>query len=270
MGIQEIFRSEKPIIGMVHLLPLPGSPRYGGSLGSIVERALAEARALEAGGMDGFLVENIGDAPFTRGSVEPATVAAMTAVIAEVARAVRIPFGVNVLKNDARAALAVAAVTGARFIRVNIHIGAVVTDQGIIQGDAYGTLRYRREIGADAKEGGVKIFADVMAKHGVPIGPVDLEQEARDCARRGLADVLVVSGKGTGERTDVEAIKLVRRAVPEVPVLVGSGADVATIREILDLADGAIVGTSLKRDGRLGNPIDPARVERLVRAARAG
>ena len=264
-SLAEVLGTPRALIGMVHLLPLPGSPRWGGSLGEVVERALADARALEAGGLHALLVENYGDTPFTAGRVDAATVAAMTAVISEIRRNVRLPLGVNVLKNDAQSGLAVAAATGARFIRINVHVGAVVGDQGIIQSDAYNTLRYRRLLGAD-----VKIFADVQAKHGVPLAPVELEQEARDCVSRGLADALVVSGKATGEATPLEDVKRVRSAVRDVPLLVGSGVTPDTVSELLSVADGAIVGTFLKRDGRLGNPVDPDRVKRLVEGARGG
>lgn len=262
MRMTDLFGREKVLLGMVHLLPLPGSPRWGGSLAAVLEAAREDVKALEAGGMDGCLVENHGDAPFTPGAVDPATVAAMAVVVGELRQATALPFGINVLKNDARAALAIAAATGARFIRVNIHIGAVVADQGIIQGDAYGTLRYRRLLSAD-----VKIFADVLAKHGAPLAPVDVEQEARDAAYRGLADALIVSGKGTGEPTDLARLEAVRRAVPDRPVLVGSGATPKTVGRLLEVADGVIVGTSIKRDGNLANPVDVRRVEALVRAA---
>jgi len=258
----DLFRREKVLLGMVHLLPLPGSPRWGGSLRPVLEAALADAKALEAGGMDGCLVENYGDAPFTPGAVDPATVAAMAVVVAEIRRVTPLPVGVNVLKNDARAALAVAAATGAGFLRVNVHVGAVLADQGIIQGDAYGTLRYRRMLSAD-----VKIFADVLAKHGAPLAPLDVEQEARDAAYRGLADALIVSGKGTGEPTDLRRLQAVRRAVPDRPVLVGSGVTPETVGRLLEVVDGIIVGTSIKRDGRLGNAVDISRVAALTRAS---
>ncbi len=263
-SLADILGAPRPLIGMVHLGPLPGSPRWGGSIAEVVERALADARALEAGGLHALLVENHGDAPFTAGRVDAATVAAMTAVIAEIRRSVRLPLGVNVLKNDAQSALAIAAATGACFIRVNVHVGAVVGDQGIIQSDAYNTLRYRRLLDAD-----VKIFADVQAKHGAPLAPVELEQEARDCVSRGLADALVVSGKATGEATPLEDVKRVRSAVRDVPLLVGSGVTPDTVADLLSVADGVIVGTFLKRDGRLGNPVDADRVKRLVEAALA-
>lgn len=263
-GLAALLGVSKALIGMVHLLPLPGSPRWGGSMEAVIERALEDARALAAGGMDALLVENHGDAPFFRERVDAATVAAMARATAEIRRAVFLPIGVNVLKNDAQSALAVAVATGARFIRVNIHTGAVVADQGIIQSDAAATLRSRRLLAAD-----VKIFADVQAKHGVPVAPVELEQEARDSVGRGLADALIVSGTATGEATSLEDVKRVRSAVREVPLLVGSGVTPESVGDLFSVADGAIVGTSLKRDGRLDNPVDPGRVKRLVEAARA-
>jgi uncharacterized protein len=188
----------------------------------------------------------------------------MAVVIGEIRRGVSLPLGVNVLRSDALSALAIAAATGARFVRVNVHVGAVVADQGLLQSNAHDTLRYRRLLGAD-----VKILADVQAKHGVPLAPVPIEQEARDCVNRGLADGLVVSGAATGEPTPMGDIKRVRGAVPDVPLLVGSGVTAETVAELLSIADGVIVGTAVKRDGRLANPVDPERVHRLVEAARA-
>jgi membrane complex biogenesis BtpA family protein len=257
-------RLDRTLIGMVHLPPLPGSPRWDGSMERVTAQALADARALAEGGMDALLVENHGDAPFTRGRVAPATVAAMAVIAAAVRAALpHIPLGVNVLKNDGRAALAVACAAGARFVRVNVHAGAVVADQGLVQSDAYHTLRDRRLLSAD-----VRIFADVQGKHAVPLAPVELEQEARDLVHRGLADALVVSGKATGEATPIADVKRVRSAVPGVPLLVGSGVTADTVGELLSVADAVIVGTFLKRDGDVGNPVDPARVRRLVAAAR--
>jgi membrane complex biogenesis BtpA family protein len=195
--------------------------------------------------------------------VDAATVAGMAVAIDAIRRAVALPIGVNVLKNDVRSALAVAAATGARFVRVNVHVGAVAADQGIIESEAHDTLRYRRLLGV-----AVAILADVQAKHGMPLAPVALEQEARDCYTRGLADALVVSGVATGEPTPITDLKRVRGAVPEAPLLVGSGATPETVAELLSVADAVIVGTSIKRDGRLANPVDVDRVRRLVAAAR--
>ena len=249
------------LIGMVHLPPLPGSPRWEGSMDRVAAAALDDARALVEGGLGALLVENYGDAPFTTGRVAPATVAAMGVIAAELRHAFpKTPLGVNVLKNDARAALAIACAVGGRFIRVNVHAGAVVADQGIVQTTAYRTLRDRRLLGQPADRPG----------HGpVRLGvPVELEQTARDLVHRGLADALVVSGPGTGRATPVADVKRVRLAVPDVPLLVGSGVTPETVAELLSLADAVIVGTYVKAGGDVRRPVDPARVERLVAAAR--
>ena len=255
--------SAPTVIGMVHLRALPGSPRWEGDMAALVGAAVEDARALAEGGADALLVENHGDVPFTARRVDAATVAGMAVAVAEIRRAMPLPVGVNVLKNDVRSALAVAAATGARFVRVNVHVGVVAADQGIIESDAHDTLRYRRLLGVD-----VAILADVQAKHGLPLAPMPIEQEARDCYARGLADALVVSGVATGEPTPMADLKRVRGAVPEAPLLVGSGASPETVAELLSVADAVIVGTSIKRDGRLANPVDVERVRRLVAAAR--
>jgi len=263
MTLAAILGVNKAVIGMVHLRALPGSPRWAGSMEAVVQAALADARALADGGADALLVENYGDMPFTTGRVDSATVAGMAVVIGEIKRAVTLPVGVNVLKSDALSALAVAAAAGGRFVRVNVHVGAVVADQGILQSCAHDSLRYRRLLGLD-----ISILADVQAKHGMPLAPIPLEQEARDCVSRGLADGLVVSGAATGEPTPMNDLKRVRGAVPHVPLLVGSGATPETAAALLSIADGLIVGTAVKRDGILANPVDPGRVRQLVEAAR--
>src|SRR5256885_2562445 len=181
------FKSKR-LIGVVHLKPLPGSPRYQGSLEQIVKLAVADAKAYETGGADAIFIENFGDVPFTKGCVGPETIAAM-AVIGRVIRgAARIPIGFNVLRNDARAALALCAACGGSFIRVNVHTGAMITDQGLIEGRAYETLRYRESICP-----GAQIFADVHVKHAVPLGNWSIGDSARDTMERGLADALIVS-----------------------------------------------------------------------------
>lgn len=242
--------SSRALFGMVHLGPLPGSPLFT-SLDEVLELALHDARALFEGGCDGFVLENFGDRPFTRGRVEAETIAAMTRVITEIAREVRIPFGVNVLRNDALSALGIAAATGASFIRVNIHTGAAVTDQGIIEGDAYATLRKRAALAPD-----VLIFADYLVKHATPMG----EASAKDLRLRGLADAIIVTGAETGAAADPARLRELRDTL-DAPLLLGSGLTAENASRFGD-ADGAIVGTSLKTDGR----VDRARVEALVHA----
>jgi len=261
--LEQIFGAPKYVIGVVHLSPLPGSPRWGGEMSQVLDRAVADARALEGGGVDGLIVENFGDAPFCKDRVEAHTVSAMALAVSAVGETVQMPVGVNVLRNDSRSALAIAAVTGASFVRVNVHTGAMLTDQGLIEGRAYETIRYRKELGAKTK-----ILADVLVKHAAPLGDQTLEQSAKDTVYRGLADALIVTGSGTGEPTAREDVQRTKEAVPDYPVLVGSGVHEGNVAELLSLADGVIVGTSLKEDGMVTNPVDQTRVARLVAAVK--
>lgn len=240
----------RALFGMVHLRALPGSPLFT-SMDDVIELALHDARELAAGGCDGFVIENYGDRPFTRGRVDAETIAAMTRVIAEVTREVKIPFGVNVLRNDALSALAIAASTGAAFIRINVHTGAMVTDQGIIEGDAYATLRKRASLAPD-----VLIFADYLVKHATPLG----EASAKDLRLRGLADAIIVTGSETGAEADPSRLRELREIV-DAPLLIGSGLTADNASRFAD-ADGAIVGTAFKTNER----IDRARVDAVVRA----
>ena len=254
-------RHHKVLIGVVHLGPLPGSPRWRGDVESVIEFAVKDARAYERGGADALFIENFGDVPFTKGPVATETVAAMAAAGRAIRQAVKLPIGFNVLRNDARAALALCAVCGGAFIRVNVHIGAMLTDQGLLEGSAYETLRYRQRVYPQAQ-----IFADVHVKHAVPLGNWTIEDAARDTVERGLADALIVSGAGTGLEADIADVERVRRTAPATKVLLGSGVTLENVRDFLPIADGFIVGSSLKLRGKLSNPVDPKRIAALVRA----
>ena len=250
----------KTLIGVVHLKPLPGSPRFRGDFSAILSHAVKDALAYEKGGADALCIENFGDVPFTKGSVAPETVASMTASGRAIREAVRLPIGFNVLRNDPHAALALCATCDGSFIRVNVHTGAMLTDQGIIEGNAYETLRYRERLCPD-----VHIFADVHVKHAMPLGNWAIEDSARDTVERGLADALIISGTGTGRPADLTDAQRVRSACPDSRILVGSGISLANVNEFLPLADGFIVGTSLKAGGNVANPVDAKRVAALAR-----
>ena len=263
MLTREAFRhrfNRNAVIGMVHVDALPGAPRYSGSMQSVIDAALRDATALRDGGCDAIAFENFGDRPFFKDGVPAETIAALTRVIVEVAARVSLPFGVNVLRNDAGSAIAIAAATGAAFIRVNVHTGAMLTDQGIIEGRAAETLRKRTALAPD-----VLIFADHMVKHAVPVAGVNEIQAAKDLRQRGLADGVIVSGSGTGVEPDRAGFGALRNALPDCPILIGSGLTEANARAFAE-ADGAIVGTSIKIDGRVEAPVDPDRVARLVAA----
>ncbi|MEL6343850.1 MAG: BtpA/SgcQ family protein [Myxococcota bacterium] len=249
------------LIGVIHLLPLPGAPCGSPGLDVVINRAVEDARALFDGGIDTAVLENFGDLPFTAGRVDPHVPAMMTRIATRVQQGVdgRLQLGINVLRNDARAALAVACACGAEFIRVNVHIGAAWTDQGLVQGRAHQTIRYRRELGAD-----VRIAADVLVKHAVPAGTMDITETTKETVHRGLADVVIVTGAATGAPTDLDAVRRAKAASAGAPVWVGSGVTPERLRGVMGVADGAIVGTWLHQDGQLAQPLDVHRVRRLV------
>ena len=229
----------------------------------VIQLAVADAVAYERGGAHAVFIENFGDVPFAKTGVAPETIAAMTAAGCAVRAAVKLPVGFNVLRNDACAALALCAACDGNFIRVNVHTGAMLTDQGLIEGDAYHTLRYRDRI-----RPGAEIFADVHVKHAVPLGDWTIEDSAHDTLERGLADALIISGVGTGQAADLADVERVRQACPKAKLLLGSGVTLANVQDYLRHADGVIVGSSLKRAGKLANPVDSRRVAALVKAMR--
>jgi membrane complex biogenesis BtpA family protein len=264
VDLTQIFQTKTPIIGVVHLLPLPTSPRWGGSLRAVIERAEQEATALAAGGVDGILVENFFDAPFTKEQVDPAVVSAMTLIVDRLKNLIVVPVGINVLRNDAKSGLAIATCVDAQFIRVNVLTGVMATDQGLIEGQAYHLLRYRRELGAE-----VAILADVLVKHARPLGAPNLTTAVRDTIERGLADGVILSGWATGSPPSLEDLELARAAAHDTPVFIGSGANWENVSQLLQAADGIIVASSLKRHGKISEPIDPIRVAQFIEAARS-
>jgi membrane complex biogenesis BtpA family protein len=250
---------------MVHLLPTPGSPGFRGSVDEIVERAISDARCLADNGCHALLVENYGDVPFHRDAVPAETVASMALCVSAVVDAVApLTVGVNVLRNDARAGLALCAATGARFVRVNVHLGVRATDQGVLEGRAFETMRERTRLCPEAA-----VLADAQVKHSTALGARSLAEDVGDLVARGLVDAVIVTGIATGVPPDAERLREAQRAAAGVPVLIGSGFDELCAPELLRHADGVIVGTSLKHGGRVENPVDAVRVGRLARAIRA-
>ena len=263
MDLKQTFKTANPVIGVVHLLPLPSSPRWGGNLKSVIDRAEQEAVALASGGVDGIIIENFFDAPFPKDRVDPAVVSAMSLVVQRVMQLVTLPIGLNVLRNDAQSAMAIASCLQAQFIRVNVLTGVMATDQGLIEGQAHELLRYRRELGSD-----VKILADVLVKHARPLGSPNLTTAVQETIERGLADGVILSGWATGSPPSLEDLELATAAAQGTPVFIGSGASWENIPQLIQAADGAIVSSSLKRRGQIEQPIDPIRVSQFVEAMR--
>ena len=267
-ALEQVFgRKERVLIGVVHLLPLPGSPDFSGSeVEPIYERALADARAYGAAGFDGLIVENHGDIPFAKpDDIGPETAAHMAVAADRIRRETNLPIGVNVLANAALHALAVASAAGARFVRVNQWANAYVANEGLIEGAAPRATRYRRELGAQ----GVRIFADAHVKHGAHAIVQDrpIAELVRDVEFFN-ADVVIATGQRTGHAADLAYIEAIKSAT-SLPVLAGSGATSENIREMLGIVDGAIVASALKVEGRWWNPVDPKRAKGFVLHARS-
>jgi membrane complex biogenesis BtpA family protein len=260
-----LFRVAKPIIGVVHLRPLPGAPRYHGEdVREIYAAAAQDATELAAGGVDGIMVENASDMPFSRPEdIGPETVAGLTAACHEIRAAVEVPIGITCVANGVIPGLAVAKATGALFVRANQWVNAYVANEGFLNGPAPRALRYRSAIDADD----VHIFADVHVKFGAHAVTSDrtITEQATD-AEWFDADVLIATGTRTGSPTSPAEVEEVR-AGTNLPVIVGSGLDPDQLDALFRVADGAIVGQWLKVDGLWWNPVDRRRVEQLVTAA---
>ncbi|MEM3658399.1 MAG: BtpA/SgcQ family protein [Candidatus Hadarchaeum sp.] len=255
-----LFGDKKPIVGMVHLLPLPGSPRFNGDLDKIYSQALWEARVLQDAGVDAIIVENFNDVPYRISDPELVDFALMAAITREVKNMVRIPVGVNVQFNAWRSELAIACACGADFIRVEVFVDTVITAQGIVLPCSSEIMRYRRSL--DSK---VQIWADVQTKHSASLIPKALTQSAIEAQEAG-ADAIIVTGEATGKATPLESIIEVKKVVT-VPVLAGSGTNLENVAQVLKHADGVIVGSFLKEDGMVTNPVSPERARLFVQAA---
>jgi hypothetical protein len=261
-------QAPRGLIGVIHLLAMPGDPGYReGGFAAVERHALRDAEALVAGGVDALIVENFGSAPFPKGDaghrLPPHQVAFLALVTRQLVGLGR-PVGVNCLRNDALAALGVAAAAGASFVRVNVHTGAYVTDQGLIEGEADVSMRYRMALGAT----GIAVLADVLVKHATPLAPLTATSATHDCLDRGLADGVIVTGAATGAPVDLELLREVRAAAGGQPVYTGSGLDPARAEALVPLLEGAIVGTWVKQGGQLRAPVDEGRVRELVGACR--
>jgi membrane complex biogenesis BtpA family protein len=255
---QALFGVKKPIIGMLHLPPLPGSPVYNGNgLEEVIERALHDAGELQAGGVDALEVENFSDPTYYPQDVGPELVAAMAIIADHVIREVSIPVGICIL-SDPKASLSVAHAVGAEFIRATFFTEASVDVSGLVLPKPHELLRFRKFL-----DPSIKIFTDVHIKHSAPLVNRPLGDSALD-AKYFLSDAVIISGTHTGKATKLEDIQEAKKAVEDFPVLVGSGFRKETAQSIFQYADGAIVGTSLKVDGVSSNPVDRQRVSELM------
>jgi membrane complex biogenesis BtpA family protein len=264
-SLADLFAVPKPVIGMVHLWPLPGAPGYTGyGMQTILDNAMRDAEALVRGGVDGLAVENMWDHPYYVGAdVKPEAMTAQAVAAAEIVKSFPLPVGINVIHNGGVVCLSIAVAARARFIRVCILTGARLWDTGELDhGCAAELIRKRKELYADD----IQIFADVDKKHSVRFPGIDLATHIEWCEFYG-ADALIVTGKMTGSAPDVEKVREAK-GLAKKPILVGSGSNENNIGAFLQYADGVIVGSSLKIDGVMQNPVDEKRVRAFMDAVR--
>ena len=267
MPARDPLASRPLLVGVVHLPPLPGAPGWRPAARGVpgyVARAVSDAVVYAEAGYDAVIVENYGDAPFFKHEVPSETVAAMSAACHAVRTVLSttVAVGVNVLRNDGLAAISIAAACGLDFVRVNVLAGTMATDQGLVEGRAAEIARARARLAPR-----VRVWADVRVKHAVPVAPRDLDAEVRDLVQRGGADAVIVTGPRTGAAVEFGRLREVRVAAETTPLVVGSGATVANVAAALKVADGVIVGTSVKRGGVTSNPVDPGRARAFAAAA---
>lgn len=260
--LENLFNVRKPIIGMVHLKPLPGAPHYKGeSMDEIIEFALEDVRRLEEGGVDGLQIENAWDLPFPKPedfSFE--TVAAMTAIGVEIAKASKLPLGVNCLANAVIPAIAIAKASKAKWVRSNQWVNAYVANEGIVEGASAKAMRYKANLFGDD----IKIMADVHVKHGSHsiVADRSLAEQTRDNEFFD-ADILIATGNRTGDETSLDELIGIKESA-SLPVIIGSGMTVENAKKIMSIADGAIVGSFLKENGNWWERVDTERVKQFM------
>lgn len=265
-ALVELFGRTKVVIGVVHLAPLPGAPRYDGeAVEAIYQRGLDDARSYLDGGCDGVIVENHGDIPFAKpDDIGPETAAYMAVISDRIRRELRKPIGINVLANAAIPALAIASAAGAGFIRVNQWANAYVANEGFVEGESGRAARYRARLRAN----GIRVFADAHVKHGAHAIVADrpMEELVKDLVFFG-ADAIIATGQRTGHAADLSYISMIKEAAG-LPTLVGSGVTPDNANDILGIVDGVIIASALKHDGVWWNQVDPARVKTFMAGLR--
>jgi len=261
-----LFSRPKPIVGVIHVGALPGTPRAQQSVPELVASAKQEARVYAEAGVDGVIIENMHDVPYLRGEVGPEIVAAMTAIAIQVkTECAALPVGIQILAGANIEAMAVAHAAALDFIRAEGYAYAHVADEGLIQSSAAKLLRYRKLIGAER----VQVFADVKKKHAAHAitADVSLGETAETVEFMG-ADCVIVTGSATGKPPNVADIREAKSHC-NLPVFLGSGINEQNVREFYDEADGFIVGSAFKRDGLWSNTIDAVRLNSFVNVFRS-
>lgn len=257
--IKDTFGTTKPVIAMCHLEALPGDPGYDAAKGMdwIVERARFDMLALQEGGVDAVMFSNERSLPYLT-KVEPITTICMARIVAELSKELSIPFGVNVLW-DPVASIDLAVATGARFVR-EIFTGVYASDFGLWNTNCGETIRHQHAVHGEK----VRLLFNIFPESSAYLAERDMISIARSTVFNNRPDGLCVSGVTAGAETDAQVLKLVKEAVPETPVFANTGVRLGNIEAQLSIADGAVTGTTFKRDGYIWNEVDLGRVKEFM------
>lgn len=248
------------VYGVVHLKSLPGSPGNYLALDEIIEFAQEDVNNLIFGGVDGIIIENFGDTPFVKDDISKRTLASFTTVVENIEYDRDIKVGINVLRNDGISALSIAESTKADFVRINVLNNVMMyTDQGMIEGKAHEIAQFKNSL---SKE--IEIYADVFVKHAVPPEGSKIENHTEELIYRAGADVVIVTGDGTGHEINIEDLNKVRDIVPQGKLAIGSGVNAENIEQYVDIADILIIGTNFKLDQDVSKRVDQRSVEQLI------
>jgi len=248
------------VYGVVHLKSLPGSPGNYLPLDEIIELAQEDVNNLIFGGVDGIIIENFGDTPFVKDDISKRTLASFTTVVENIEYDRDIKVGINVLRNDGISALSIAEATKADFVRINVLNNVMMyTDQGMIEGKAHEIAQFKNSLNKE-----IEIYADVFVKHAVPPEGSKIENHTEELIHRAGADVVIVTGDGTGHEINIEDLNKVRDIVPQGKLAIGSGVNEENIEQYVDLADILIVGTNFKVDQDVSKRVDQRSVEQLI------
>jgi membrane complex biogenesis BtpA family protein len=259
--LSALFTKRKPVVGVIHVAALPGTPAGGERVSAIIERAKEEASIYRAGGVDGLMIENMHDVPYLRGRAGPEIVAAMAVVGLSVKAESNLPTGIQILAGANLEAMAVAHAAGLDLIRVEGYVFAHIADEGWIESSAAELLRYRKQIGADR----VQVWADVKKKHSSHAVTTDISLgETAEAVEFMRGDAIIVTGSVTGRPPNIKDVEEVK-AHSSLPVVLGSGVDAVNITDFFEAADGFIIGSYFKRDGHWANTVAPERVEGLMK-----
>jgi membrane complex biogenesis BtpA family protein len=247
------------IYGVIHLKGLPGSTSNELSISEITTLAQNDINGLTEGGVDGIIIENFGDAPFVKDNLSKRSLVSFTTVASNLELDEKLDIGINVLRNDGISALSIAEAIDANFVRINVLNNIMYTDQGIIEGKSYDISQFRNTLSRD-----IQVFADVFVKHATPPHGAKIGNHTKELLERAGADVIIVSGDGTGEVTDIEDLNKIRDIVPKGKLAIGSGLNAENIQDFSQIADIGIIGTEFKVDGFLDNPVDANRVKNII------